>query len=142
MFQSESRPKCLWTADHFFCVLINLDLLVPLVFVLSSLHRFASLLPRISTTLCRRHFQLASRQMFSVFVNALSTTIPLDISPTTTIGEMKQSISRTHNIAVRNFDLSIHGHALTDVSMMADACGITRDSFITVLEKPLNQVRF
>ena len=80
--------------------------------------------------------------MFSVFVNTLSATIPLDISPTTTIGEIKKMISKLEKIPLRNFELSVHDQDLTDVTMTADACGITRDSFITVSEKPLNQVRF
>ena len=80
--------------------------------------------------------------MFSVFVNTLSATIPLDISPTTTIGEIKQAISKSEKIPLRNFELSVHGQHLTDVTVTADACGITRDCFITVLEKPINQARF
>ena len=40
------------------------------------------------------------------------------------------------------FELALQDQHLTDVTMTADACGITRDCFITVLENPMNQVRF
>jgi hypothetical protein len=80
--------------------------------------------------------------MFSVFVTTLSATVPLNISPTTTIAEIKKMISKAEKIPLRNFDLSVHDQDLTDVTMTADACGITRDSFITVLEKPITQVRY
>ena len=80
--------------------------------------------------------------MFSVFVNTLSATIPLDISPTTTIAEIKRMISKAEKIPFRNFDLLVHDQDLTDVTMTADACGITRDCFITVSEKPMNEVNF
>ena len=80
--------------------------------------------------------------MFSVFVNTLSATIPLDISPTTTIAEIKQTISKVEKIPLRNFDLLVHDQHLTDVTVTADACGITRDCFITVSEKPINEVSF
>ena len=79
--------------------------------------------------------------MFGVFVNAISATIPLDISPTTTIGEIKKVISQSQKIPLRNFELWFQDHQL-DIAMTADACGITRDCFITVSEKPLNQVNF
>ena len=51
-------------------------------------------------------------------------------------------ISKAEKIPLRNFELSVHDQDLTDVTMTADACGITRDCFITVSEKPLNQVRY
>ena len=79
-------------------------------------------------------------QMFSVFVNTLSATVPLNVSPTTTIGEIKELISKSEKIPLRNFELWFRDQQLSDKTMTADACGITRDSFITLSEKPLNQV--
>ena len=38
------------------------------------------------------------------------------------------------------FELALQDQQLTDVTMTADACGITRDCFITVVEKPVNEV--
>ena len=80
--------------------------------------------------------------MFSVFVNTISSTIPLSIAPTTTIGEIKRAICESQKMSADQFELALQDQHLTDVTMTADACGITRDCFITVLEKPMNQVRY
>ena len=78
--------------------------------------------------------------MFSVFVNTLSATIPLSIAPTTTIGEIKVAICESQKMSADQFELALQDQQLTDVTRTADACGITRDCFITVLEKPTNPV--
>ena len=80
--------------------------------------------------------------MFSIFVNGLSATAPLDISPTITIAEIKDAISKLEKVPLRNFDLWFQDQQLSDVTLTADACGISRDSFITVSETPLNKVSF
>ena len=48
----------------------------------------------------------------------------------------------SQKMSADQFELALQDQQLTDVTMTADACGITRDCFITVLEKPINQVRF
>ena len=78
--------------------------------------------------------------MFSIFVNTLSATVPHDISPTTTIGEIKKMVSKSEKIPLRNFDLWFQDQQLSDLVLTADACGITRDCFVTISEKPLNEV--
>ena len=78
--------------------------------------------------------------MFSIFVNTLSATTPLDISTTTTIGEIKRMISKSEKMPLRNFDLWFLDEQLSNLALTADACGITRDSFVTVSEKLLNEV--
>ena len=84
---------------------------------------------------------IENRQMFSVFVNTISSTIPLSIAPTTTIGDIKRAICESQKMSADQFELALQDQHLTDVTMTADACGITRDCFITVLENPMNQVR-
>ena len=78
--------------------------------------------------------------MFSIFVNTISSTIPLSIAPTTTIGDIKNAICDSEKMSADQFELALQDQQLTDVTMTADACGITRDCFITVLEKPVNPV--
>ena len=78
--------------------------------------------------------------MFSIFVNTLSATVPLSISPTTTVAEIKQMLSKLERMPLRHFDVWFQDQQLSDVALTADACGITRDSFVTISEKPLNHV--
>ena len=84
--------------------------------------------------------RILDRKMFSVLVNTLSATIPLSIAPTTTIGDIKNAICESEKMSADQFELALQDQQLTDVTMTADACGITRDCFITVLEKPMNPV--
>ena len=77
-----------------------------------------------------------------VNVATLSATIPLEISPSTTIGEIKQLICDSQRMSADQFDIAFQGTPCLDVAKTADACGLSRDCFLSVLEKPSNPVSF
>ena len=80
--------------------------------------------------------------MWTVFVNTLSATVRLEISPNTTIGQIKKMICDSERMSADHFELSFRDQPINLLEMTADACGITQDCFITVLEKPINPVSF
>ena len=77
-----------------------------------------------------------------VNVAALSATVPLQISPSTTIGEIKQLICDSQRMSADQFDIAFQGTPCLELAKTADAYGFSQDCFISVLEKPVNPVSY
>ena len=51
-------------------------------------------------------------------------------------------ICDSERMSADHFELSFRDQQISHMEMTADACGITQDSYITVLENPINPVSF